>query len=78
MLQLLEEARADQKLAGSAQWSDGNKIRGVLSRAFDEMVKCASRFKVSEDQLQEKMVETIDVVGKTLLLSSSIHGKLDI
>lgn len=73
MLQILEEIRADPKLAGSVHWSDGNKIReGVLTRAFEEMVKYASRFTVSADQLEEKAVETINVVGEEPL-SPSFH-----
>ncbi|KAL2867472.1 questin oxidase family protein [Aspergillus lucknowensis] len=58
LLQLLEEARADEKLASSAHWDDGNKLRdGVLKRAPEEMLKYASQFTVSEDQMQEKLAE---------------------
>jgi len=67
MLQLLEEARADKKLASSAYWEDGNKLRdGVLKRAPEEMIKYASQYTVSEDQIQEKFAEMVDVSGKQL------------
>lgn len=61
MLQLLEEAAADKKLARSATWEDGNKLRdGVLKRAPEEMIKYAAQFTVSEEQVQEKFAETVD------------------
>ncbi|CEN60860.1 hypothetical protein ASPCAL07532 [Aspergillus calidoustus] len=61
MLQLLEEARGNQKLARSAHWDDGNKLRdGVLKRAPDEMINIASQYTVSEDQIQEKFVEMVN------------------
>jgi len=67
MLQLLEEARADKKLASSVLWEDGNKLRdGVLKRAPEEMIKYASQYTVSEDQIQEKFAEMVDVSGKQL------------
>ena len=65
MLQLLEEAAADKKLATSATWEDGNKLRdGVLKRAPEEMIKYAAQFTVSEEQVQEKFAETVDTCGK--------------
>ncbi|KAL4916978.1 hypothetical protein BDW62DRAFT_211499 [Aspergillus aurantiobrunneus] len=61
MLQLLEEARADEKLAGSVRWEDGNKLRdGVLKRAPEEMIKYASQYTVSEEQMQEKFAEMVN------------------
>lgn len=69
MLQILEEIRANKKLAGSVHWTDGNKImEGVLARAPDEMVKYAGLFKVDGDRLEEKMVESVNVVGKKAVL----------
>lgn len=62
MLQLLEEAHADSKLANSVSWEDGNKLRdGVLKRAPDEMINLAAQFTVSEEQIQEKFAEMVDV-----------------
>ena len=64
MLQLLDEMRADKKLCASAHWSDGNKMEGVMERAPHEMIKYASQFTVSPDQLEEKMIEIINLVGE--------------
>ncbi|KAE8355767.1 hypothetical protein BDV28DRAFT_128338 [Aspergillus coremiiformis] len=62
--QILEEIRNDEKLANSAHWEDGNKMRdGVLVRAPDEMIKYAAQFTVSEDQMKEKLAEIVDTVA---------------
>lgn len=64
MLQILEEIRADEKLARSAQYDDGQRMRnGVLKRAPDEMIKYAAEFTVSVDQVEEKTAEIINTVG---------------
>ncbi|KAF1968750.1 hypothetical protein BU23DRAFT_479364 [Bimuria novae-zelandiae CBS 107.79] len=61
IVQLLDEIRADKKLASSAHWSDGNKIRdGIMKRAPDEMLKYASQYVISEGQLEEKTAEMIN------------------
>lgn len=71
MLQILEEIRANQKLANSVHWSDGNKIRdGVLKRASEEMIQHAAEFTVSEDQVTEKVAEMINVPGRDTLNQS--------
>lgn len=63
MLELLNEIRADKKLANSTKWSDGNKIlEGPLSRAGDEMLKYASQYTVSEDQIQDRIADMINTV----------------
>lgn len=65
MLQILNEIRADKKLAESAKWEDGQKIRdGVLKRAPDEMIKYAAQFSVSAEQMEEKLAEVLNIVGK--------------
>lgn len=65
MLQILEEMRADQTLAHSVHWPDGNKIRdGVLKRASEEMIRHAAEFTVSEDQVGERIAEMINVPGR--------------
>ncbi|KAL4754496.1 hypothetical protein BDW72DRAFT_213913 [Aspergillus terricola var. indicus] len=62
MLQLLEEAQANTKLANSVRFDDGNKLRdGVLKRAGKEMIKIAAQYTVSEEQIAEKYVEMVDV-----------------
>lgn len=65
LLQILQDAIADEKLARSAHWSDANKIRdGILQRAPEEMIKYASQFTVSPDQLEEKVAELVNFVGE--------------
>ena len=65
MLQLLEESRADSKLANSVHWQDGNKLRdGVLKRAPEEMINLAAQFTVSEEQIPEKFAEMVDIAGR--------------
>ncbi|GMG14408.1 unnamed protein product [Aspergillus oryzae var. brunneus] len=64
LLQILEEIRNNEKLANSAHWDDENRMRdGVLVRAPDEMIKHAAEFTISEDQIEEKLVEIVDTVG---------------
>lgn len=66
MLQLLEEARADKKLASSVHFDDGNKLRdGVLLRAPEEMLKYASQYTVSEEEMWERFVEMVNVSGES-------------
>ncbi|KAJ5099647.1 hypothetical protein N7532_006648 [Penicillium argentinense] len=63
MLELLNEIRADKKLANSTKWTDGNKIReGPLHRARDEILKYASQYRVSEDQIEERMADMINTI----------------
>ncbi|KAI8627697.1 HypA protein [Xylariaceae sp. FL1651] len=55
---LFEDVAADEKLAASAHMSDDNKIRdGVLTRAFDEAIRVASKVKVKPEELEERTVE---------------------
>lgn len=64
LLQLLNEVRADKTLTHSAKWDDANKIRGVLTRARQEMLKYAAEYTVSEDQVDERLADMINTVGK--------------
>lgn len=65
LLQLLNEIRADQALKDSVRWADQNKIRdGVLTRAPGVMSKYAAQFTVSEDQVDERLADMINTVGK--------------
>jgi len=65
LLQLLNEIRENKALKESVQWPDKNKIRdGVLSRAPDEMLKIASQYTVSEDQIEERLADMINTVGE--------------
>ncbi|KAL4980873.1 hypothetical protein BDW66DRAFT_123393, partial [Aspergillus desertorum] len=62
MLQLLEEARANTKLASSVRFEDGNKLRdGVLKRAGEEMIEIAAQYRVPEEQMAQKYAEVVDV-----------------
>lgn len=64
MLQLLEEAQANTKLANSVRFQDGNKLRdGVLKRAGKDMIELAAQYTVSEEQMAEKYAEIVDVSG---------------
>lgn len=65
LLQIMDEIRADKKLCASVHWKYGNKMMdGVMTRAPDEMIKYASQFTVSGDQLEEKMIEIINLTGE--------------
>lgn len=62
---LLEQIRADTKLSTAAEWEDGNKLRdGVFGRAFDDMVRYASLWTATPDNLSRKTAEMINAVGK--------------
>ncbi|OQE24965.1 hypothetical protein PENFLA_c009G11039 [Penicillium flavigenum] len=64
LLQLINEMRADKALVQSVQWSDSNKIKdGVLHRAPEQMLKYASQFTVSEDQMEERLADMINTVA---------------
>lgn len=66
LLQLLNEIRADKALVESVQWSDVNKIKdGVLHRAPEQMMKYAAQYTVSEDQVEERLADMINTVGKS-------------
>ena len=84
--ELLDEIRADKKLSTAADWDDGNKIRdGILVRAPDEMIKYATQWTVTPENLEQKTVEMInsDIYftaaaqhpPKQVLLISSSHLK---
>ena len=71
LLQLINEMRADKALVQSVQWSDSNKIKdGVLHRAPEQMLNYASQFTVSEDQMEERLADMINTVGKSTLGST--------
>ncbi|KAF2649155.1 hypothetical protein K491DRAFT_698346 [Lophiostoma macrostomum CBS 122681] len=59
--QFIDNVRADEKLSKAPHFSDSNKIRdGILKRAPAEMVKYASQYQITEDQLEEKTAEMIN------------------
>jgi hypothetical protein len=64
IVQLLEEAKNDEKLRDAAHWEDGNKIRdGILKRAPDEIIKLASQYTIEDNELEEKTAEMINAAG---------------
>lgn len=66
LLQLLNEVREDETLVQSAKWVDSNKIKdGVLSRASQQMLRHAAEYTVSEEQLEERVADMINTVGKS-------------
>jgi hypothetical protein len=75
LLELLNECRADKALTESVKWADSNKIKdGVMTRAPEQMIKYAAQFTVSEDQVEERLVDMINTVGKCA--SVSFHEPL--
>jgi hypothetical protein len=59
--ELLDEIRADKKLSTAADWDDNNKIRdGIIVRAPDEMIKYATQWTVTPENLEQKTVEMIN------------------
>ena len=66
---LLDDIRANAKLATAAHWDDDNKIRdGVLVRAPQEMIDIASQWTVSPDDLALRNAEMVNAVSKTTLV----------
>ncbi|KAJ6110411.1 hypothetical protein N7486_002646 [Penicillium sp. IBT 16267x] len=63
LLQLLNEIRKDQTLKSSAKFSDTNKFRdGVLHRAPQEMLQYAAQYRVSAEQIPERLADMINTV----------------
>jgi hypothetical protein len=66
IVQLLEEAKNNEKLRNAPHFEDGNKIRdGIMKRAPEEMIQIASQYTVGEDELEEKTAEMINAAGKS-------------
>ncbi len=59
--ELLDDIRADDKLSTAAQWTDDNKVHdGIIGRASQEMIKYASQWRVTEENLEERTAEMIN------------------
>lgn len=66
LVQIQNDMRGDTKLRESVHWEDENKILGgVMKRAPEEMIRYASQFSVGRDQIDEKVAELINSVGKS-------------
>jgi hypothetical protein len=56
LVQLIHEARKNEKLATSPDWNDGNKVRdGVIARAADEMIPLASQWYLPRNPSQQQL-----------------------
>lgn len=72
IVQLLEEAKNNDKLRNAPQFDHGNKIRdGILKHAPKEMIEIASQYTIEEDELEEKTAEMINAAGEFPCASSS-------
>ncbi|KAH7033090.1 uncharacterized protein B0I36DRAFT_361808 [Microdochium trichocladiopsis] len=61
IISLMEEMRANEKIANSTKLSDGNKIRdGVMKRAPDETMRILTKVHVSPENFQEELAQMID------------------
>jgi hypothetical protein len=73
IVQLLEEAKNDEKLRDAAHWEDGNKIRdGILKRAPNEMITLASQYAIEENELEQKTAEMINAAGPSSHLNPTL------
>ncbi|TGZ79500.1 hypothetical protein EX30DRAFT_342371 [Ascodesmis nigricans] len=65
IVELLEEMRGNEKLRTAARWTEGDKIKGVLDRAPEEMIEVAAKFRVKPDQetIDRRMAESINAVA---------------
>ncbi|KAF2455559.1 hypothetical protein BDY21DRAFT_395869 [Lineolata rhizophorae] len=62
LMEILEEVRTDQNIKTAASWSQGNKMReGTFTYALDEIINHTAQFVATEDTLEEKMAEMIQV-----------------
>jgi hypothetical protein len=82
ILDLLQEARQNEKLAKAAQPGDSNKIRdGVLARAKDEMIRLAAKVRVAPDEVEERTAEMFDacvfMASAAALVQPSKQPKFD-
>lgn len=76
---LLDEIRANEKLATSAHWDDDNKIRdGVLVRAPQEMIDIASHWTVQPEDLELRNAEMVNAVGETSPKRNQVEFQLKI
>lgn len=66
-MQLLDSIRQSDALVShciTEADTDGSKLNMVIDRQGEEMVDIASRFKVTEENLEAKMKEMWEVNGK--------------
>jgi hypothetical protein len=63
LVSLLGEIRNNDKLRTTPLWKDGNKVKGILERAPEEMLSYVKQYKVPVDKLEQKMAESINASG---------------
>jgi len=74
LVELLHEARQNEKLRSSPHWDDGNKVRdGVLVRAPDEMLELARQWTVKPEELEQK---TAEMIGATIYFMGAAQRPL--
>jgi hypothetical protein len=64
MVELMAEIRNDAKLRNAPKFTDGNKIKAILERAPEELLRIVSQYKVKEDELELRMAENINAAGE--------------
>lgn len=65
LLEILGKIRADKALTESVHWGDSNKIRdGVLTRAPEQMMSYAAKYRVTGDRMNETLADMINTVGE--------------
>lgn len=58
LIDLLDEVKADHKLATAVRYNDSNKMYdGILARASDSAIKIGSKVRVDADMLEERTAE---------------------
>ncbi|GAB1314934.1 hypothetical protein MFIFM68171_05144 [Madurella fahalii] len=82
IVDLLQEVRQNEKLAGSVRMQDENKIRdGVLVRAKEEMIRLAARVRVAPVEVEERTAEMFDacvyMASAAALIQPEKHPKFD-
>ncbi|KAI5792688.1 hypothetical protein FPQ18DRAFT_389265 [Pyronema domesticum] len=63
MVELMAEIRNDAKLRDAPKFTDGNKIKAILERAPEELLRIVSQYKVKEDELELRMAENINAAA---------------
>lgn len=65
-MSLLHLIRENEKLRMAPEWNDGNKVKGILQRASQEMIDIAKKYKVPSSQVEidKKVAENINASGK--------------
>jgi hypothetical protein len=63
LIEIMEDMRKDERVMAAPQWSNFNKLLDVIANVPDALIKYASQFTVTEDQLDEKVAELMETSG---------------